>query len=138
MDLNALYPSNYLKASDLQGREVTVTIDRVVVEKLGQDDKPIMYFQGKQKGVVLNKTNATNIGSVYGSETTAWTGKKVTLFPAWVDFQGKSVQAIRIRPAFDQQAQAPQPVPQQQPTQPQYPPQSQTGNGGLPSDQIPF
>lgn len=134
MNLNQLYPSNYLKAEDLQGREVTVTIDRVVVEKLGQDDKPIMYFQGKQKGVVLNKTNATNIGSVYGGETTAWTGKKVTLFPAWVDFQGKSVQAIRIRPAFDQQAQQ-QPVPQPV-AAPVSPPQSM--GASMPSDQIPF
>lgn len=133
MNLNQLYPSNYLKAEDLQGREVTVTIDRVVVEKLGQDEKPIMYFQGKQKGVVLNKTNATNIGSVYGGETTAWTGKKVTLFPAWVDFQGKSVQAIRIRPAFDQQAQAPQPAPVAAP-----PPPSSAMGVSLPNDSIPF
>lgn len=135
MNLNQLYPSNYLKAEDLQGREVTVTIDRVVVEKLGQDEKPIMYFQGKQKGVVLNKTNATNIGSVYGSETTAWTGKKVTLFPAWVDFQGKSVQAIRIRPAFDGQAQ--QPVQQPQ-AAPQPMPPTQSMGTSMPSDQIPF
>lgn len=98
VNVNDVYPSNYLKAADLKKREVAVTIDRVVMEDLGGDHKPVAYFAGKEKGVVLNKTNSTNIASAYGPETDMWIGKSVILYPAWVDFQGKSMEAIRIRP----------------------------------------
>lgn len=99
MNINDLYPSKYLSASDLQGREVEVTIGNVVIEEVGKDKekRPILYFQGKQKGVVLNKTNAHNVGVIYGPDTEAWVGQRVTLFVVWTDFQGKSVEAIRIR-----------------------------------------
>lgn len=101
MDINDAFPSKYLKASDLQGSTPTVIIDRVEIEEVGKDKdrRPCIYFQGKEKGVVLNKTNATNIGNAYGANTDSWTGKAVTLFTTWVDFQGQSVEAIRIRPA---------------------------------------
>ena len=99
MNINEAFPSNYLKAADLQGREATVRIDRVEFEKVGEDTKPVLYFQGKDRGIVLNKTNATNISAAYTQETNNWIGKSVTLFTAWVDFNGKSTEAIRIRPA---------------------------------------
>lgn len=99
MNINDAFPSNYLKAADLKGQTPTVTIADVRMEDIGDDRKPVIYFDGKEKGIVLNKTNATNISDAYGPETPGWRGKKVTLFTAWVDFQGRSVEAIRIRPA---------------------------------------
>lgn len=99
MNVNDQFPSNYLKASDLQGREVKVTMDRIEMEKLGDDNKMVLYFIGKTKGVVLNKTNSMNISAGYGPETDNWPGAAVILYSTWVDFQGKSVEAIRIRPA---------------------------------------
>lgn len=116
MDINDAFPSKYIKASDLQGKQPTVTIDRVVVEEVGKDKdrRPCIYFQGKEKGVVLNKTNATNIGNAYGSNTDAWVGRQVTLFTVWTDFNGQSVEAIRLRPAAapqQQQYQQRQPAP---------------------------
>lgn len=99
MNINEAFPSNFLKASDLQGGQPTVVISDVRMEDIGDDRKPVVYFDGKDKGVVLNKTNATNISTAYGHNTEAWTGKKVVLFTTWVDFNGKSVEAIRIRPA---------------------------------------
>jgi hypothetical protein len=99
MNIDQAFPSNYLKAADLQGREASVKIDRIEMEKVGEDTKPILYFQGKDRGLVLNKTNATNIKEAHGSDTNNWVGKSVTLFTAWVDFQGRSVEAIRVRPA---------------------------------------
>lgn len=98
MNINEAFPSNYIKASDLQGGSPTVTMSHVTTEKMGDDHKLVLYFQGKEKGFVLNKTNANNIASLYGEETDDWHGKKVTLVVAWVDFQGKSVEAIRVRP----------------------------------------
>lgn len=97
MNINDQFPSKYLKASDLQGRQVTVKMGRVEEEKIGDDQKPILYFQGKDRGVVLNKTNANNIAAIYGCETEDWYGKEITLVEAMVDFQGKSVPAIRMK-----------------------------------------
>lgn len=98
MDMNQVFPSKYLKASDLQGKQVKVVIDHVDMETLGEDRRPVVYFQNKEKGVVLNKTNTTNIAQTYGWDSDDWSGREVVLYTAWVDFQGKSVEAIRIRP----------------------------------------
>jgi len=114
MNINDTFSGNMLKAADLKGAQPTVTIANIKMEKLGDDTKPVLYFAGKEKGVVLNKTNATNIAAAYGPETDLWVGKRVILFTAWVDFQGKSVEAIRIRPA-PQQPQSYQAPPQQAP-----------------------
>lgn len=97
MKISSAFPSNYLKASDLQDRNVMVKMDRVEVEKIGDDEKPVLYFVGKDKGMVLNKTNASNIAHVYGDDTDDWRDQELVLFSAMVDFQGKSVEAIRVR-----------------------------------------
>jgi hypothetical protein len=140
MNINETFSGNFLKAADLKGAQPVVTIAEIRMEKMGEDTKPAIYFAGKEKGVVLNKTNATNIASAYGPETDGWVGRRVILFSAWVDFQGKSVEAIRIRPAPAQQAQ--QPAPQQQAPVFQQPPQQQAPRfeqvGDDFSDDIPF
>lgn len=100
MDINEAFPSKWLKASDLGGNQPTMTISDVKYEEVGDDgNKPVIFFEETDKGIVLNKTNATNISEKYGTKTEAWRGKKVILFTTWVDFNGKSVEAIRIRPA---------------------------------------
>ena len=98
MRISAAFPSEYLKAADLQGQNVRVVIDRVEMRDVGDDTKPVVFFQNKNKGVVMNKTNANNIAIAYGDDTDDWTGKEVILYEAMVDFQGRSVAAIRIRP----------------------------------------
>ena len=112
MDVNQIYPSKYLAAADLKGKEVPVVINRVVMEQVGQNNesKPIAYFEGHQKGLVLNKTNSMNIATGYGPETNNWPGCGVILFPAWVDYAGKSVEAIRVRPSPSAHAPAQQPA----------------------------
>ena len=101
-NINDAFPSNYLKASDLQGGQPVVTIDRVEFEAVGREKemKPILYFTGKEKGLVLNKTNAKNVAGLTGSfETDDWTGFAVRLYATHVEFQGESVEAIRIKAA---------------------------------------
>ena len=98
MNINDAFPSNYLKASDLKGRSVAVVIDSISMEEIGKgENKMICYFAGKDKGMVLNKTNANNIAVLYGPETDNWIGKEVILFEAMVDFQGRTVPALRVR-----------------------------------------
>ena len=107
MNINEAFPSNYIKASDLKGKDINLVIERIGMEDIGGDHKPVVYFRGAEKGMVLNKTNGMNIATMYGPETDAWIGKGVTLYPAWVDFQGRSVEAVRVRPVAPQEHQAP-------------------------------
>jgi hypothetical protein len=101
MKITEAFPGNFIKASDLQGKEVTVTMDEVRREELGQgadkETKPVLYFKGKERGLVLNKTNANAITEMYGDETDDWHGKKIVLVARFVEFQGKEVEAIRIK-----------------------------------------
>ena len=107
MNINEAFPSQYLKASDIQGRNVTIKMGRVEEEKIGNNKKMVLYFQGKDRGVVLNKTNANNIASIYGDETDGWYGQEIVLYEAMVDYQGKSVPAIRMRAPQRKAAPAP-------------------------------
>jgi len=97
MNIESAFPSTYIKASDLLGRSARVTIRNVLMETVGQEQKPILYFNGKEKGLVLNRTNANTISTLFGPNTDDWEGAEVELFPAMVDFQGRSVEAVRVR-----------------------------------------
>lgn len=97
MKISSAFPSEFLKAADLQGRQVAVVIDHVEMREVGDGEKPVVFFQGKEKGVVLNKTNANTIAMIYGDDTDAWTGGEIVLFSARVEFQGKSMDGIRCR-----------------------------------------
>lgn len=96
MRISSAFPSQYLKAADLGGRRVKVSISHVAMEDLGGDLKPILYFMSKEKGLVLNKTNANAISQTYGDDTDAWAAQIIELYEATVEFQGRQVQAIRV------------------------------------------
>lgn len=141
MRIDAAFPSTYLKAADLTGRNVQVTMNYVKMEDIGGDHKPILYFVGKEKGLVLNKTNSNNIMFLYGAETDEWSGKPVVLYPTMVDFQGKSVEAIRVKgpangngAARGATAQHPYAPPEYQQPAPRHP----VITDDLDGDQIPF
>lgn len=99
-NINDAFPSHYLKASDLQGNQAVVTIDRVEFEAVGRekDQKAILYFIGKKKGVVLNKTNARKICEIAGSALTEeWHGVAIVLYPTETEYAGDTVECIRVK-----------------------------------------
>jgi hypothetical protein len=101
-NINDAFPSNYIKASDLKGQAVRVEIDRVEFEPVGQkrEMKPVLYFTGKEKGLVLNKTNSGKIINITGStETEDWAGQAILIYPTETEFAGDTVECIRIKPA---------------------------------------
>ena len=105
MKMSEMYPdtSTWLKAADLQKRRVVVEISHVKAEEINGNDgkketKAVVYFKGKEKGLVLNKTNAAQIAYMYGDEMDMWGDKQIELYPTMVDFAGKMVEAIRIAP----------------------------------------
>ena len=96
--MSEAFPSRYVKASDLGGKPLELEMSSVEMEDLGQGDmKPVVYFAGHKKGLVLNKTNGGNIAKAYGDSADGWTGKAVVIFPTEVDFRGDTVPAIRVR-----------------------------------------
>lgn len=104
-DVRQMFDSPYLGAWDLQGRDVTVTISDVTPGKLPKagtsktDSAPIIHFDGKDKGMVLNKTNMRAIGNITGSfKVNDWKGKQIILFATTCQFGANTVDCIRVRP----------------------------------------
>lgn len=101
-NLNDIFPSKFLKAHDLQGREPIVTIDRVELESVGQKREvvPVAYFVGKEKGLRLNKTMGQKLMEISGSAITEeWHGVKVKLYAAEAAYGGDTYDVIRIKSA---------------------------------------
>lgn len=96
-------PSKYVAAFELKGRDVTLTITRVVAEMIEgennrKDKRPILYFEEAKKPFIMNKTNAKVLIKLYGPDYTQWTGKRVTIFPTTTKMAGEVVECIRVRP----------------------------------------
>jgi hypothetical protein len=102
MNMNDIYTSKYLKASDLNGTAHVVTISRFSIEDLGDpakpERKPVLYFAGQDKGLVLNKTNAMSISARFGPEMDRWVGGQLELFAMMVQKPNGPVDGIRLRP----------------------------------------
>lgn len=122
------FPSKFISAADLQGREAVVKITHVATDEIGGKQKFVCFFAGKQKGLVLNKTNWNNIVKITGHEDSDdWTGAQVCLYETMVDFQGESVPAVRVKPPKGATPQRAAP-----------PPASEMQQADDMNDQIPF
>lgn len=132
MELSTVFGGDTLKAADLQGHEPTVIIASVEMKKFEDGNKLVIKFKGKEKALVCNKTNANRIAHMYGSNTDNWIGGEIILYTDLVDFQGRTVEAIRVRPpkrrpniTTSPQRMASTPLPTE-------------SNGGVPDEEIPF
>ena len=96
MNIDRAFSHKYLKAADLDG-DTKVTITKIVPEKIDDQVKPVVSFQGMDLKLALNKTNAAVISEMYGPETDNWIGKNLVLYLAKVDYAGKRVDAVRVR-----------------------------------------
>jgi hypothetical protein len=92
-----LFPSRFIKADDLNGNTLNVTVKHLAVEGIGpkKDKKPVIYFQEDDRGMVLNKRNGCMLRHLSGSENLDdWSGLTIQLRVEMVPFQG--VHAVRI------------------------------------------
>jgi hypothetical protein len=97
----------FLYAFDLDGREVTVTIEKCVAgkitgEKGRESKKPLLHFVGKQKKLAINKTNGKTIASLYGNDVENWAGKSIVLYPTTTTFGSETVECIRVKNVIPQ------------------------------------
>jgi hypothetical protein len=104
-NIEDFFPSKFLRASDLKGKEITVTIDRVEPEEFEQDGvkrpKPVVHFRNSGiKPLVCNKTNSSRLATALGDkDTDAWAGKQVRLYPDMEEFRGQVHEVVRVRRA---------------------------------------
>jgi hypothetical protein len=96
-NIQDMYPSAFLKASDLQGRTAKLTVQLCEFRQLGDETKPVLKFKGKDKEMVLNKTNSMAMAAAFGNETNGWSGKTIEVFSMPVQFNGQLVDGLRLR-----------------------------------------
>ncbi len=101
----ALFDSTYLRWFDLNGKDVTVTIESVKQEELtlrgGKKKKaPVVRFVGKKKPLVLNRTNADKMAELAGTnQVSKWAGVAVTLYQTTTNLGGQTTECIRVKKA---------------------------------------
>lgn len=93
---------SYLKTEDLQGRPARVVIESVGLEEVkgedGKEMKLIARFHGKDKGLILNRTNCELLEQITGlDDYDAWVGATVVLYPTTTRFGNKTVPCLRIK-----------------------------------------
>jgi hypothetical protein len=141
MKIGTAFPSKYIKADDLGGQQINMTIQSVTMEDVdGRGEiRPVISFVNSQQGFVLNKTNANTITQIMQTDDTDnWANKEITLYPTQTEFSGKMVPCIRV--ALPQAKPVPQPANGVQ--QPDVPlPQDDGLQGSSPAqlnDDVPF
>jgi hypothetical protein len=107
-DYRTMYDKEHLGAWDLQGRDVTVTIEDVKAGQLVGEGgkkakKPILRFVDKEKTMACNITNARTIAGMYGNDVRQWKGKRITIYPTMTQFGGKEMECIRVRPSIPEE-----------------------------------
>src|SRR5882757_4731357 len=112
-----VFPSRYLKAADLGGKPITVTIESATLETLksleGTDQtKTVLTFKGAKKALPLNATNWDAVAAATGEDDSdEWPGHAVELYPTTTQMQGKTMACIRIRPLAQREPKAAQAKP---------------------------
>ena len=99
MNVNDVYPSknDHLKAGDLQGHQVKVTIEGMEIAEFTEGNKIVLKFAGKDKTMVMNKTNSRKVAEYYGDDTDGWMGKEIVIYPDKTEFNNAMVDCLRVR-----------------------------------------
>jgi len=95
-----IFKNKYLKGDKIADRKVVVAISRIKIEEVGRkkEQLPVLYFTGKDLGMVCNRTNWRTLTTLLGDETDDWIGQRITLYTAPVEFEGETTMALRIMP----------------------------------------
>lgn len=106
LTLRLMYPSDYLRAEDLLGKPVAVTIATVNIAALplegGQSaDRVVIGLRKTSKKFVCGKTNGYSLGVLISSRAAEWIGKRIILCPDVDTFGREDVPCIRIASSPD-------------------------------------
>ncbi len=98
-DFDDLYGSKYFSVSDLHGEMPRRRIGKTEkIELKGKDGtsktRYVVYFDGVEKALPLNKTNAMKLAAAFGKNRSAWVG-------AWIELYSEPTslgEGVRVRP----------------------------------------
>ena len=134
-DYRSFFDRELIGAWDIQdengkSRDAVVTIARVEAGVLTNGNKksrkPILFFEGKERGMAINKTNGKVLASLFGPRTEKWIGRKIILFATTTQFGSETMECIRIRPKI--------PADKQNGAAPNAP---HIDDGSVPDDEVP-
>lgn len=115
-----LFPSKYICADDLKGKDRVLTIADVVKEEMYDRKerrevlKPVVYFAEAKKGLVLNITTARIVEKLHGKTIDDWKGKRIIVYPTEELSYGEMKDVVRVRPYLPKTA--PEPAPKAETT----------------------
>jgi hypothetical protein len=96
--INELFPGRYFKAETLAGKARVLRIGAVERDKLSDGSvKPVVKFEDEPMKLILNRTNANALATLYGNNTDNWNGKLIELSPTRTQFGSSMVDAVRVR-----------------------------------------
>ena len=98
---NDFLGGNYLKKEDIDG-PITATVTDVWSEAVlnAGRKKLVISFREFEKPLILNKTNIKRLARIFGTgDTTTWRGPIMLYVEQGVEFAGRVVGGIRVRPA---------------------------------------
>ena len=116
--IETMVEKDHLAAWDVEGRDWTMTIDRVEKKTLTlrggvKKTVPVLTFkEARKKFVLAARTNRETISDMYGPYIEDWAGKLITLFmdPHCKSPSGGTCPGIRVRPMVPKAK--PEPMPE--------------------------
>jgi len=108
-DFDSVYGGKYLSAGSLNGEIRRMKIAAVDPQTLREKDgterrKYVLHFEGEERTLPLNKTNALRCATSFGKDRASWVGRTVELY---TEMTGIGKEGIRLRPVQQQKPQIP-------------------------------
>jgi hypothetical protein len=97
MDMSTQFPSPWFAASDFDAVGKEMTIGNVMLQQVFAEFKPVVFFNGQEKAMVLNPTNNKILMGFFGKDSKDWTGKRIVLFSFTAMFQGQPQLRLGVR-----------------------------------------
>jgi hypothetical protein len=98
-DINEIYgvKGDFLKTSDIpKGQIIDVTIKSTEIKTIGDKNKLVLGLDNG-KAFVMNTTNAKQLASnLEELDYTKWVGKKFKIFRTTTQYQGGTVECLRV------------------------------------------
>jgi hypothetical protein len=94
MDMRKYAGETFLKLEHVRSGPLQATIAEV---RLGKFDKPNLILDDGQ-ALSVNATNNSTLIRAYGPNSDDWLGKEIELYAGEVEFQGKQMEAVLVRP----------------------------------------
>ncbi len=92
----------YITALEFKGKQPTLTVTKVEGVDVANPDtgeikqKLVLRWKEVERGMIVNRSNACAIAAMFGDETSAWVGKRLSLRAEEVQVGPKRELGIRV------------------------------------------